>query len=92
MGKITSIYIKPNKHKCSLNRYKCFDIYDQNFKKIDTGDMDVIDIFYDNNCPGIISMEVVKGMTHIWSHSELEIEILINTCVIRIKRRTYNEQ
>jgi hypothetical protein len=83
--KTTSIYIKPSRKKCSVSDYKCFEIYNQDFERIDTKDIDVIDIFIDNNKYGCISMEIVNGMTHIWSYNELEIDILINTCVIRIK-------
>lgn len=83
--KTTSIYIKPTRKKCSISDYKCFAIYNQDFERIDTGDMDVIDIFIENGKYTNISMEIVNGMTHIWSYSELEIEILSWTCVIRIK-------
>ncbi len=83
--KIKSIYIKPTKKKCSVSRYKTFEVYDQDLNRLDTGDIDVVDIRIENNKFQMVSMEVLHGMTHIWSHSELAIEVLINTVIIRIK-------
>lgn len=84
---ITSIYIKPSKRKCSISDYKCFDIYDQDMKKIPMGDCDVIDIEIQNVSFGKISMEVVNGMIHIWSNHQMDFEPLIWT--FRIK---YNKE
>ena len=51
--------------------------------------MDVIDIMI-NNCKfGYISMEVLNGMTHIWSNSGLEVEILTNTFIINVKEQIW---
>ena len=80
---ITSIYIKPSKRKCSISDYKCFDIYDQDMKKIEMVDCDVIDIEISNVNFGIVSMEIVDGMIHIWSNHQMDFEPLINT--FRIK-------
>ena len=85
--KLKSIYIKPTRKKCSISDFKVFEIYDQDLKRIDTGDMDVIDIWI-NNCKwGCISMEVLNGMTHIWSNYGLEVEILSNTFIINFKEK-----
>lgn len=82
--KLQSIYIKPTRKKCSISDFKVFEIYDQDLKRIDSGDMDVIDIWI--SCKfGCISMEVLNGMTHIWSNSGLEVEILSNTFIINFK-------
>ena len=83
--KLKSIYIKPTRKKCSISHFKVFEIYDQDLKRIDTGDMDVIDIWIEKCNWGCISMEVLNGMTHIWSDSELEVEILSNTLFINFK-------
>lgn len=83
---ITSIYIKPSKRKCSVSDYKCFDIYDQDMKKIPMVDCDVIDIAINNVDYGIISMEIVDGMIHIWSHHQMDFEPLINTFRITYKK------
>lgn len=80
---MNSIYIKPSKRKCSVSDFKCFDIFDENKKNIGMVDCDVIRV----ECGGEISMEVVDGMTHIWSDFPLEFEPLINTLIIRFKRR-----
>lgn len=81
---MNSIYIKPSRRKCSVSDYKCFDIYDNNKNKIDMPDCDVIDIFASK---AIISMEVVDGMTHIWSHSPLKFRPLINTFIIEFEEK-----
>ena len=80
---ITSIYIKPSKRKCSISDYKCFDIYDQDMNKINMTDCDVIDIEIYKIDFGIISMEIVDGMIHTWSHNQLDMEPLINTFLIK---------
>ena len=80
---MTSIYIKPSKRKCSISNFKCFDIFDESKNNIGMVDCDVIRI----ECNGEINMEVVDGMTHIWSNCELKIEPLINTLIIKVKRR-----
>ncbi len=83
---ITSIYIKPSERKCSISDFKCFDIYDQNMKKIEMIDCDVIDIEISNVNFGIVSMEIVDGMIHIWSNHQMDFEPLINTFRIKYKK------
>lgn len=83
---MTSIYIKPSKRKCSISDFKCFDIFDENKKNIGMTDCDVIRIECDGEKYCSINMEVVNGMTHIWSNCELKIEPLINTLIIKVKR------
>lgn len=57
--KLQSIYIKPTRKKCSISDFKVFEIYDQDLKRIDTGDMDVIDIRIKNCKFDYVSMEVL---------------------------------
>jgi len=79
---IKSIYIKPSRRKCSVSDYKCFDIYDQDKNKIPMQDCDVIDIKLENIDFAYISLEVVDGMIHLWSHQDLDFEQYINTFVV----------
>lgn len=79
-----SIYIKPSKRKCSVSNFKCFDIYDENKIKIAMTDCDVISIECNGTKYHRIDMEIIDGMTHIWSHSPLEFEPLINTLIIKV--------
>lgn len=83
---IESIFIKPSKRNHSVSDYKCFDIYDQDMKKIDMPDCDVIDICIDNVKRGYVSMEVLNGMIHIWSHRPLRFEKLISTLNIHVEQ------
>lgn len=80
-----SIYIKPSKRKCSISDFKCFDIFDENKKNIGMVDCDVISIECNGDKYNHINMEVVDGMVHIWSHSPLAFELIINTLIIRLK-------
>lgn len=76
------ILIKPTKRKCTISKYKCFDIYDHKGNKIDSGDCDVIDIeigFKD------IMLEIVNGMVHIWSHQNLEVISSGHSLILELK-------
>lgn len=76
------ILIKPTKRKCTISKYKCFDIYDHKGNKIDSGDCDVIDIeigFKD------IMLEIVDGMVHIWSHQKLEVIHSGHSLILELK-------
>lgn len=84
---IKSIYIKPSRRKCSVSDYKCFDIYDQDKNKIPMKDCDVIDLKLENIDFAYISLEVVDGMIHLWSHSDLNFEQYINTFVVGLNER-----
>lgn len=84
---MTSIYIKPSKRKCSVSNFKCFDIFDENKNNIGMVDCDVISIECNGEKYSQIHMEVVDGMTHIWSNYGLEIKPLINTLLIRINNK-----
>lgn len=86
---ITDIYIKPSKRKCSISDYKCFDVYDQDMKKINMPDCDVISIVFENVSFGSINMEIVDGKIHIWSYKKLDIEPLINTLLIKYNKEKY---
>lgn len=82
-----SIYIKPSKRKCSVSDFKCFDIFDENKNNIGMTDCDVISIQCNGEKDNQIHTEIVDGMIHVWSYSPLEFEPLINTLIIRFKRR-----
>jgi len=84
---IKSIYIKPSRRKCSVSDYKCFDIYDQDKNKIPMQDCDVIDIKLENIDFAYISLEIVDGMIHLWSHSDLDFTPYINTFVVKLDGR-----
>ena len=76
------ILIKPTKRKCTISKYKCFDIYDHKGNKIDSGDCDVIDIeigFKD------IMLEIVDGMVHIWSHQNLAVIHSGHSLILELK-------
>ena len=81
---ITSIYIKPTRRKCGMSNFKCFDIYDQDMKKIPIEECDVIDIQISNINYACISMEVINGMIHLWSNEKLDFEPIIYTFLVKI--------
>lgn len=83
---MTSIYIKPSKRECSVSNFKCFNIFDENKKNIGMVDCDLIRIECNGEKYRSINMDVVDGMTHVWSNFPLEFEPLINTLNIRIKK------
>ena len=83
MGK--GIYIKPSKRKCSVSDFMCFDIYDNNKKKINMIDCDVISIdLYIRGVLCSINMEIIDGLIHIWTENKnIVLEPLINTFIIK---------
>lgn len=76
--KNVSIYIKPSERKCSVSNFKCFDIYDQDMKRINMLDCDDIELHGE-----YLDMEIVDGLIHIWSSRGLTIEMLSNTLIVR---------
>lgn len=76
------ILIKPTKRKCTISKYKCFDIYDHTGDIISGDETDVImiNIGYKD-----IMLEIVNGMVHIWSHQNLEVQWCSDTLLMELK-------